>query len=118
MSSHHVTEYMDFVDELASMANCVTGQRVRSGEPVFTGTTDNDRFNQVLSRLGAEERVVIADLLDLSRSSGIHDTLSLIESGEYQLSHRGIKLAHQPFGTELFFDFIARKEGDPWPDQA
>ena len=117
MSSADNRAYKDFIDGLASLAASVAGARIRKGEPIFTGFADkNEKYNQLLSKLDSETREMVADLLDQADSGGIHDSLAFLEAGNYRISHEGASLPHQPFGTELFFDFVSRREGDPWPE--
>ena len=30
----------------------------------------------------------------------------------------GIEMKHQPFDTELYYDWVCRRAADPWPDEA
>ena len=111
-----IDKYKKFIDELASMAGSVTAEKIRSSQKFFTGEVENDRYNEEIYSLTADQQAIIANLLDMSRSSGIHDMLVFLESGNYSLMKDGRPLPHQPFGTQSFYDFVCRKEGDEWPE--
>ena len=117
METPELKAYKQLIDGLASLGASVAGTRIRKGDPIFTGFADkNEAYNKLLKHLDQDTREMIADLLDQAKSGGIHDTLAFLESGGYELARERVKLAHQPFGTEMFFDFVSRREGDPWPE--
>jgi hypothetical protein len=47
----------------------------------------------------------------------MHDVLVFLTDGEYHLVRHGTELAWEPFGTEMYFDFVARSAGDEWPEE-
>ena len=60
---------------------------------------------------------LLSEFILTERRDAIHDVLVNLTETEIDLYVEGEKLAHEPFGTECYFDFIARVEGDPWPDE-
>jgi carboxymethylenebutenolidase len=81
----------------------------------------NEHINHFLAELTAEQREILADIVQEARDSGIHDTLVYINDSinlsGLRLSVNGIELAIEPYGTEMYFDWTARREGDEWPDE-
>ena len=59
-------------------------------------------------------------MVQRSRDGGIHDTLVYladeINLGGLRLSRNGMELAIEPYGTEMYFDWLARLAGDDWPE--
>lgn len=55
-----------------------------------------------------------------AKESGIHDTLAYLNEqmvfGHIEITQNGVKLPVEPFDTELHFDWVARSEGDEWPE--
>lgn len=115
--SKELERYKRLVDGLVDLSGSVTAKRVRSGAGLHTGLPNNALYNELISSLTEKQRDLVAELLDDSRSSGIHDFFVFLDSGGYQLETEGIRIPQNPFGTELCFDYISRKEGDPWPDE-
>lgn len=114
--SRELELYKEFVDALAALSESVQATKVRAGEPLHTGLPSNELYNEFVGGLTERQRQLLAELLDDARSSGIHDVLVLLESDDYRLNRGQIELAKTPFGTQLHFDFVCRREGDPWPD--
>jgi hypothetical protein len=68
-----------------------------------------------LASLTEAQRNEIALIVQEAKESGIHDLLSLLNESS-ALKYKGVELPQEPFGTELHFDFVARAEGDQWPE--
>ncbi|TNJ63780.1 hypothetical protein FE784_23970 [Paenibacillus hemerocallicola] len=43
----------------------------------------------------------------------IHQILS---TDGFEITKNGVKMATEPFGSEMYFDWVCRREGDEWPD--
>ena len=113
-----LNEYKRLIDDLVvTHKEDVTGFQIRTGKPVSLGYPENNRYNQMLARLSSEDRELLAEMLDHARSGGVHDTLVLLDEGKYRLWRGELELPFQPYGSQMFFDFVARREGDPWPDE-
>ena len=63
--------------------------------------------------LTAEQRDALCEVLQAERDSGIHATLAYLET--YTIAKGQEPLASEPFGTEMYYDFVARRDGDEWP---
>lgn len=115
--SKELQRYKRLIDGLVDLSRSVTANKVRSGAEVHTGLPNNALYNELISNLTEGQRELVAELLDDARTSGIHDFFVFLDSEGYQLESEGLRIPQSPFGTELCFDYISRKEGDPWPDE-
>lgn len=71
--------------------------------------------------LDAGQRSALAELLQQERDAGIHAVLAYLTD---QMNLRGLRLSRngvvfpvEPFGTEMYYDWVARSAGDPWPSE-
>lgn len=119
MQSQSIELYKIFIDDLVQLRSCVLSRWiVGNGWPQ---TADNEKINKVLDELTAEQKEVIASIVQEARDNGIHDVLASltdqINVDGLELVKNGVTLASEPFDTPMHFDWVCRKEGDPWPDQ-
>ena len=81
---------------------------------------ENLQINALVSSLDDSQRAVLGQLLQRARDGGIHDMLAYlneqIDLNGLRLSKNGHELPHEPFGSELQYDWTCRKEGDDWPE--
>ena len=73
----------------------------------------------IFGELSAQEKDLLVELLQEARDGGIHDTLVVLHeemANGARLVKDGVEMAFEPYGTEIYFDWVARKEGDKWPD--
>ena len=112
-----VAEYKLFIDGLVKLRHCVLAQRVREGVWNSEPPPDQVKYNKLLSDLTPEQRDLIAEIIQSTRDGGIHDVLVFMTDKKYRLWKGNIQLALEPFGTEMYFDFIARRDGRQWPDE-
>lgn len=106
--------YKSFIDDVVEIKESVISTWVKKG--AYPNVPENKKRNEMLASLSQEQRVEIAKMIQESNESGIHDLLALLND-KAAIEYRGIKLPKEPFGTELYFDFVARVEGDTWPNQ-
>ena len=111
--------YKQTVDGLAQLHKGV--HRLWVKERGWPDLPENKAINEFLSRLGDDEKDILADLLERARDGGIHDTLVYLNDrmaiDGMRLVQDGVEMAHQPFDTELYYDWTCRREGDDWPDE-
>jgi hypothetical protein len=110
--------YKTFIDGLVKRREGVLAQWVRTkGWPDPPG---NREINKLLSKLTPEEKEVVAKIVQQAREGGIHDTLVFVNDrvnlNGLRISENSVEMAIEPYGTELYFDWVARCAGDPWPD--
>ncbi|HUY76304.1 MAG TPA: DUF6547 family protein [Ktedonobacterales bacterium] len=135
--SEELARYKAFIDALVAMKESIGARRLRTNWRASLRTPDEmareqrrdtsgateaiqqgfQRYNAFVESLTPEQREFVADLLQHERESGIHGVLVALTDGGYQLSQNGVQLATEPFGTESYFDFVARATGDAWPDE-
>ena len=117
--SKELEEYKSFIDELVERKESAVSRWV-TGEG-FPDTPENDEKNKLLSSLSQEQKIVLANIIQEAKESGIHDTLfyinELIIAEQLILYKNDIKLPVEPFDTELNFDFVARSAGEKWPKE-
>ena len=112
--STKLESYKSFIDDVVELKKSSISSWVEKGS--YPETPDNLERNKILSTLSDEQRLELAKIIQESNESGIHDLLALLnESAE--IEYKGIRLPKEPFDTELNFDFVARSEGDEWPNQ-
>lgn len=112
--------YQTLVDALVARRECVLSRRVNEGR-LWPEQADLAQFNQLVASLTPDQRAGVAALLAKAREGGIHDTLvELSERSNLEglrLSQGGVELPHEPYGTEIYFDWVARCAGQEWPHE-
>jgi hypothetical protein len=82
---------------------------------------DSHDANSLIERLSVADREILASMLEETRTAAIHDALVVLQEfldrKELTLFVKGEPLPNLPFGTELFWDFMARSLGETWPDE-
>jgi len=109
------TKYKQFIDDLVRQSESVNARLCRKGR--FRKTSAHAKYNELLASLSPSQRDLLADLLSNERSGGFHDFLVYLTDREAKLLIDDEELPTEPFGTESFFDFVARSAGDAWPDE-
>jgi hypothetical protein len=110
--------YREFVDALVGRREGVIGSWIR--EKGWPRLPANEGVNALLRRLTSEERELLVRIAREARDSGIHDALAVVQ--EYMDVHglriqvNGVELPVSPYGTEIFWDWTARVNGAPWPN--
>ena len=60
---------------------------------------------------------IIAEIIQESADSAIHDVLVYLTDNEYEIKKDNIPLAKEPFDSLMNYDYICRRETDSWPDE-
>jgi len=109
--------HKDFTEKLVARRNGVLGRWVKGkGWPDLP---KNRPINQFLAKQSAEEKDLLVELLQEARDGGIHDTLVVLHeemANGARLVKDGVEMAFEPYGTEIYVDWVARSEGDLWPE--
>ena len=109
--SKDIRLYKKFIDDLVSQRDCVFAKRVR----------ETHLCPQSIASLDNETKETIAKMLQDARDSGIHDVLVYLNEemtlNEMRLVLADTELPVEPFDTEIFYDWVARCNGDTWPDE-
>ncbi len=111
-------KYQSLVDALVKRKDCVLARRVRNGD-LWLETANKAKYNNLIKTLSEEQRVQVSELLQDAREGGIHDTLMVISEKmnleDLKLVQGGEELPHEPYGTEIYYDWVCRAAGDDWP---
>jgi hypothetical protein len=111
--------YKEFIDALVELVkHNPTAHWVRKGK--WAHIPDKDRFEPFLSSLTDDQRALVAEIAQDAREGGIFDVIEYlhveIDLRGLRISRDGVELAVEPYGTELFWDWIARRDGSQWPE--
>lgn len=110
--------YKTFIDDLVEIKPTVLKRWVQ--EKGWPDIEENREINSFLSKLNHKEKLILSELLQQARDEGIHDTLvylnEQINCDDLKIFKGEVQLATEPYGTELFWDWVARSEGDEWPE--
>ncbi|MBL1226675.1 DUF6547 family protein [Enterococcus sp. BWR-S5] len=73
-----------------------------------------------MDKLNDEEKEVLFEWLSEARTGGIHDMLVYLNDlqnlEDLTIIKGKKKLPKEPFGTEIFYDYMCRLKGDSWPE--
>lgn len=116
-SKNGVERYQEFVDGLVKRREGVLPYWIR--EKGWPSLPENEPVNALLSKLTPDEKEIVARIAREARDDGIHDTLVFIQeqmdSNNLRLVMGGVELPVSPFDTEIFWDWVSRADGAPWP---
>ncbi|MGO4500088.1 DUF6547 family protein [Paenibacillus sp. 2RAB27] len=120
MDNKELEFYKTFIDDLVELRPAVYSRRIMGNG--WPRTVENERINKVLAELSLEQKEVFALIAQSARDGGIHDVLvyltKQINLAGLEIAKNGIKMTKEPFGSEMYFDWVCRKEGDAWPDSS
>jgi len=110
--------YKTFIEGLVEQRTGVLGQWIRTkGWPDLP---ENRELNELLLRLTPNEKELIARIAQQARDGGIHDALVFLNERVnlkgLRITENGVEMAVEPYGTELFWDWVARCAGQEWPE--
>ena len=109
--------YKSFIDGLVDRKDGVLKKWIL--EKGYPDTDANKDINALLSSLSDDQKLVLAKMVTDARIGGIHDTLAYMNEKMDReglvLSQDGCKFPYDEFDS-MHFDFIARCEGDEWPE--
>ncbi|MEK4661450.1 DUF6547 family protein [Priestia sp. FSL H7-0729] len=116
--SIRVQNYKDFIDGLVEIRPGVLSRWVlTTGWPK---TEENIKVNEFIGSLSEEQKQLLAQIIQQSRDGGIHDVLVYLNDeinlNGMKITKNDIEIAKEPFDSEMYFDWVCRREGDPWPD--
>ena len=110
--------WKSFVDSFAKLHDGVhRNWVVERGH--YPDVNENKETNTLLAELSFEQRKVLAEMLVEARSGGVHDALVVLNdrmalrNGRY--TEGEIQMEFQPFGSELYYDYVCRQAGEEWP---
>lgn len=112
--------YKELIDAIAAIADDDIQANRIADDQQSPGPVSHAHTSSFIDKLSVEDRAILIDMLKRSRRSGIHDTLArlseMIVLDGLRLVSNGAELPIEPFGSELFFDWECRRNGDDWPE--
>ena len=114
-------EYKAFIDGLLEWPQASVGAgRAKEGVWNHNKIPEQQKFNELLEELTLYQRETLAEMIRGEYESGMFAVLAYI-TDEINLRglrfvRNGIELAVEPYGTELYYDWICRRAGDAWPE--
>ena len=114
-------EYKAFINGLLDWPQSSIGaRRAKEGIWNVNELPEQEKFNRLLKELTPKQRETLADMLQQEHDGGIFAVLAYLTSeiniGGLRLVRNGIELAVEPYGTEMYYDWICRRGGDEWPE--
>ena len=110
-------EYKLLIDEAVQVSESVQSDWCSKGQ--YPDTPENKDINRLLSSLDFEQLQILASMITDAKVSGVHDILSLLNQKQllnnFEMSVNGKSVPVEPFGTEMNYDFVCRRQGDDWP---
>jgi hypothetical protein len=117
-ASTALDDYKAFIEALVGIRPDVSAAWVREKRR-WPDLPENKAINAFVGKLTDAQREVLAALLQEARDGGIHDTLVYltdeINLAGLRIVRNGRELPVEPFGTELYYDWTCRRDGDAWP---
>lgn len=108
----NIEKYKAFIDGVVLTKDSISASWVMRG--FYPEVDENAERNKFLATLTEAQRMEISRMLQEEKESGIHDLLAFLVD-HCEIKNQGSELASEPFGTELYYDFVCRANGDAWP---
>jgi hypothetical protein len=113
-------DYKALIDALVRRRPSVLARWVTEGRG-WPDLPENRAINEFLGSLTSSQKAIVAQLLQEARDSGMHDVLAYLNDeinlAGLRLVRNGQELPVEPYGTEMYYDWVSRREGDTWPDE-
>jgi hypothetical protein len=114
-------KYQALIDALVERKKCILARRVKEGN-LWPAQAEHSKFNSLITSLSQEQRNLLSEFLQSARDGGIHDALVVLSEKmnleDLKFIQGGEELPNEPFGTEIYYDWVARSAGDDWPKNA
>jgi hypothetical protein len=117
--SRPIDAYTAIIDQLVNETRtCGAGFQV-TDKGIFSKAPAHRQFNEFIASLSADQRKLLADMLQQERDGAIHDLLAVL-SWWIDCRHVGFTFKGQPMpvdlsGMGLHGDYIGRRDGWEWP---
>jgi hypothetical protein len=114
------------VDAYRAIIDQLVGETRRSGagfqisdKGIFSKAPAHRRFNAFIASLSADDRTLLAEMLQDERDAAIHDVLAILswwsDCGDVGFTFKGETMPVGLSGTGLHGDFVGRRDGWEWP---
>jgi hypothetical protein len=114
------------VDAYKAIIDQLVGETRRGGagfqvadKGIFSKAPAHRRFNGFIASLSADQRALLADMLQEERDGAIHDLLAVlswwIDCHDVGLTFKGQAMPVDLSGAGLHGDYVGRRDGWEWP---
>jgi hypothetical protein len=106
--------YHEFIDYFVNLRDSINIRRIENNS---LHQFDSDT-NQFISSLNTTQKKQLISLLQSERDNALHSVLVFFNeelNNEMKILQKSNELPLEPYGTELFYDFVCRLNGDEWP---
>ncbi len=114
--------YQAYIDSLPDwLHTSVKARWVREwdNKPASSVHQPSEAFSALMRRFDAEQRQIIASLLEEERHSSIFDWFHWLNDqlavGGLKLMFHNVELPVEPYGETLYMDWMWRLSGEAWP---
>jgi hypothetical protein len=120
--------YKAFIDQIVEISRTsVTAKRIleighseRTNDDEMPLDDKEQKKRSFQLPLKADDRTILAELLEAERVSALHDFASYLEwqisCGQLVMTWKGENIPSSPYAS-MHYDFICRCQGDSWPDE-
>ena len=114
--------YRKMIDELVDEVRHFGGSSHVTSAKIYSKAPDHSHFNEFIGSLTDDQRQVLAQMLLVERDGAIHDVLAAlswwIDTHDLTMTIDGNELPVDQSGMGLHGDFVGRRDGWQWPDDA
>ena len=114
--------YQAYIDSLPEWLHTpISARRIREWDNKPAGNTYQrpEPFNALIRSFDAEQRNVIASLLEEERRRGVFDFFNWLNdqlvAGDLKLVFHNTELPLEPYGENLYMNWAWRLSGEAWP---
>lgn len=113
------TIYKKMIDNLVEESNSLSSSLIVE-KKIYSKAIGHEEYNNFISSLSEEQRILLANMIRLERESAFHDVLATltwwIDCEDVTLCHKGNVMPVQLSGMGLHGDYIGRLQDWEWPE--
>lgn len=111
--------YKEIIDSLVKDSNSISSQLILK-HGIYSKVKGEEKYNELVSSLSQEQRILLAEMMNKERISAFHDVLASltwwIECKEVTLCYKGNEMPVELSGMGLHGDYIGRLDDWEWPE--
>jgi hypothetical protein len=111
-----IAEHKALIDELVRRTPSIGARLVRE-QGIFSKGFSMGNLNSLVGRLSADDREVLAQMLQEERQYGIFDALVVLHEACFsglKLTKEGAEIPAEPFGYTMFEEYTAVLQDGDW----
>ena len=117
--SEEIAMYKDFMNGLLERRVEMRSKFIKTNrKQVWPKVEHYKKYTDFFNTLSAENKLVLADLLQDTRDGAIFDTLEYFDEkiylAELHVTQRGVEYPRNFFGGDFHMDWVALCSGDMW----